>query len=467
MAEKDWSLEKWSELLKGCAPRIETPTLGALHPTSDVEQLPVHKESFPISAVIVDKIRDFSASKKISPFVVGLHLLFKTLAHFRASDEDSFCVGVPYDVRPPSFQSCMGMFVNTVLVPSPTTCCDSVERERDIATLNETWVRDILPIARTPYDLLVQKGFGCNVMLTFNVGLNISGAAASKEDGVTVEALNSSSGTSAKFDLTVAFEDDSAQQAGGEDGGWRMIVESGVGPVWQGLGETLLWELQQLLGSSEGGSQFPLARLPVPPVSSPADHEDKTPHPLVLDRSAPYYGTVAPSTTNNFPELFPADYTLPTNSPPYYPDVMRFAHGPQQFISDHLLAHEIFENVVKKHPNNAALRFSSQTLTYAELDARANRVANSLRDGSFKVGPNVFVGLLIDRSIEMMVGLLGILKAGGAYVPLDPSYPVERLEYMVQDSGVQSVVGGRNRSGVVGAGIGFKLFSLVCLLCGW
>ncbi|MGA4816246.1 AMP-binding protein [Pseudomonas aeruginosa] len=74
-------------------------------------------------------------------------------------------------------------------------------------------------------------------------------------------------------------------------------------------------------------------------------------------------------------------------------------------------------------------------MSYAELDARSNRLARVLR--SHGVGPEVRVGLALERSLEMVVGLLAILGAGGAYVPLDPEHPLERLQYMIEDSGVR------------------------------
>src|SRR5262249_44889229 len=75
---------------------------------------------------------------------------------------------------------------------------------------------------------------------------------------------------------------------------------------------------------------------------------------------------------------------------------------------------------------------------YAELAARANQLAHHLR--ALGVGPEIVVGLCVERSLEMIVGLLGILKAGGAYLPLDPSYPRERLIYMLRDACVSVVV---------------------------
>ncbi|WP_426134158.1 non-ribosomal peptide synthase/polyketide synthase [Pseudomonas sp. PWP3-1b2] len=97
--------------------------------------------------------------------------------------------------------------------------------------------------------------------------------------------------------------------------------------------------------------------------------------------------------------------------------------------------HQLIEDQVQRTPDAPALVFGATTLSYARLDARANQLAHALREKG--VGPDVLVGICIERSIEMVVGLLAILKAGGAYVPLDPEYPEDRLAYMIEDSGIQ------------------------------
>ncbi|WP_339542320.1 non-ribosomal peptide synthetase [Pseudomonas sp. JAI120] len=96
--------------------------------------------------------------------------------------------------------------------------------------------------------------------------------------------------------------------------------------------------------------------------------------------------------------------------------------------------HQLFSQQALKRAQAPALTFAGFTLTYAELDARANRLAWMLRERG--VGPQVRVGLALPRSLEMVIGLLAILKAGGAYVPLDPEYPLDRLHYMIEDSGI-------------------------------
>ncbi|WP_241526828.1 condensation domain-containing protein, partial [Pseudomonas sp. BIOMIG1BDMA] len=97
--------------------------------------------------------------------------------------------------------------------------------------------------------------------------------------------------------------------------------------------------------------------------------------------------------------------------------------------------HQLIEEQVALAPEAPALVFGQQRLSYAELNRRANRLAHRLIQAG--VGPDVLVGLAVERSIEMVVGLLAVLKAGGAYVPLDPEYPRERLAYMLEDSGVK------------------------------
>jgi hypothetical protein len=96
------------------------------------------------------------------------------------------------------------------------------------------------------------------------------------------------------------------------------------------------------------------------------------------------------------------------------------------------LIHELFEAQAARRPDAVAVAQEDDQLSYGELNARANRLARRLR--ALGVRPDARVGLCVERSLDMAVGLLGILKAGGAYVPLDPAYPIERLSYMVADS---------------------------------
>lgn len=94
--------------------------------------------------------------------------------------------------------------------------------------------------------------------------------------------------------------------------------------------------------------------------------------------------------------------------------------------------HQLFEEQVERTPHELAVKAADQFLTYRQLNCRTNQLARCLLQHG--VGPDCFVGLCVERGIDMVIGVLGILKAGGAYLPLDPNYPAERLQYMLEDA---------------------------------
>ena len=100
--------------------------------------------------------------------------------------------------------------------------------------------------------------------------------------------------------------------------------------------------------------------------------------------------------------------------------------------------HQRFEKQVELTPEAVALVYEGQRLSYADLNRRANQLAHRLRD--LGVTPDQLVGLRTDRSVEMVIGIIGILKSGGAYLPLDPAYPKDRITFMLEDSRVAVVV---------------------------
>ncbi len=106
---------------------------------------------------------------------------------------------------------------------------------------------------------------------------------------------------------------------------------------------------------------------------------------------------------------------------------------PDQLFPERCL-HQLFEDQARQRPDAPAVVYEENWLTYSALDQRANQLAYTLH--KLGVGPEVLVGLCVERSLEMIVALLALLKAGGAYVPLDPTYPDARLTFMLTDSGV-------------------------------
>ncbi|MDM8557745.1 amino acid adenylation domain-containing protein [Candidatus Parabeggiatoa sp. HSG14] len=123
---------------------------------------------------------------------------------------------------------------------------------------------------------------------------------------------------------------------------------------------------------------------------------------------------------------------------------------------------DLFEEQVEKTPTNIAVVFENKQLTYQELNSRANQLAHYLQ--TLGVKPEILVGICVERSLEMIVGLLGILKAGGAYVPLDPTYPKDRLVFMLEDSQIQLLV---TQQYLLEVWAKHKRISMVCLDRDW
>ncbi len=125
---------------------------------------------------------------------------------------------------------------------------------------------------------------------------------------------------------------------------------------------------------------------------------------------------------------------LPLLQAPQYPELIQHWNPAFQAQPASPTLHQLFEAQAAQRPTAIALSYDGEHLSYAALNAQANRLARKLREQG--AGPEVRVGIATERAMPLVVGLLAILKAGGAYVPLDPQYPAERLNYMIEDSGI-------------------------------
>jgi amino acid adenylation domain-containing protein len=118
-------------------------------------------------------------------------------------------------------------------------------------------------------------------------------------------------------------------------------------------------------------------------------------------------------------------------------NILEIWNSTQKEISDEL-AHHLFEEQVKKDPEKTAAVYGDQRITYRQLNEQANQLSRHL--SSRGVRPETLVGIFVERSIDMLIGILAVIKAGGAYVPLDPSYPEDRITFMLEDSGAKVVL---------------------------
>lgn len=107
-------------------------------------------------------------------------------------------------------------------------------------------------------------------------------------------------------------------------------------------------------------------------------------------------------------------------------------------IDDDCCVHQLFEQQVAKKPNTTALVFEDSSYSFEQLNHRANQLAAYLRE--LGVGPDILVGINIERSLDLMVATIAVMKAGGAYVPLDPAFPAERLDYMIDDANMRVIL---------------------------
>lgn len=147
-------------------------------------------------------------------------------------------------------------------------------------------------------------------------------------------------------------------------------------------------------------------------------------------------------------QLHPA-LAIPTgNGLEWLEQVRAWGGGRKDYPSAKSVA-QVFEEVAAAHPLATAVIDGTGNMNYAELNARANRVAHALR--SMGVGPEAMVGCCLERSAQLIIALLAILKAGGAYVPLDPGYPEDRVNLLLEDSGVPLVVTQRSLESVIPA----------------
>lgn len=141
----------------------------------------------------------------------------------------------------------------------------------------------------------------------------------------------------------------------------------------------------------------------------------------------------------NRPDEFISDLSLITKDEQLILNDWQIKKGNYEF--NHTL-HQLFERQAEKTPNNVALSFESQSITYRELNEKANQLAHRLYINGAK--PEVIVGVYMERSLEMVISILGILKSGAAYMPLDPAIPEDRLLYMLEDSAASILLTKKN-----------------------
>ncbi|WP_186032283.1 non-ribosomal peptide synthetase, partial [Burkholderia gladioli] len=295
----------------------------------------------------------------------------------RHAGQDDICIGTPVaNRRHAQTEDLIGFFVNTLVLRQQVRLDETFEAllARTRETTLGAYAHQDLPFEQLVEVMQPQRSLGHSPLFQAMIAMQNAPAGAIHLPELSIEPVEAEA-TTAKYDLTLNVE-----EAGGA---LQASFEYDTDLFDRETVERLASRLDQLLRAAvaqPGGAVGDLAMM--------SDAERRQ---WVEDWNA----TSAPA--------------------PHEPTVQAR-----------------FEAQVARTPEAIALAVGDERLSYAELDARANRLAHHLR--TLGVGPDVLVGISVERSVAMIVGLLGVLKAGGAYVPLDPSYPRERVAYMLADA---------------------------------
>jgi amino acid adenylation domain-containing protein len=366
-------VEYWKERLEGLAV-LELPTDRARPAVMSYRGA---RRSFVLSEGLVEGLKVLSREEGVTLFMTLL-AAFQTLLH-RYSGQEDIGVGSPIANRNQvEIEGLIGFFVNTLVlridVGGDPSFRELMGRVREVAL--GAYAHQDLPFEKLVEEINPDRDASRSPL--FQVMLVLENAPEPKPElaGLEVESLEGRTET-AKFDLTLFLTE--------EEGRLRGIFEYNTDLFEGSTMERMIGHWETLL---EGIVANPDQRLSELPILT----EDER-HRLLVE-------------WNDTKVDYPRDACI----------------------------HELFERQVERTPEAVAVVFGGEKLTYRELNARANQVAHYLRGRG--VGPEVLVGVCMERSLEMVVGLLGILKAGAAYVPLDPEYPKERLAFMIRDTGI-------------------------------
>ena len=339
-----------------------------------------HQE-FQLSLELTQKLTELSQQQGVTMFMTLL-AAYGTLL-YRYTGQSDILIGTPIANRNRrEIESLIGFFVNTLVMR--TDCSENPSFQELLMRVREmslsAYTHQDLPFEMLVEALQPERNLSHTPLFQVMFALENTPLSEVKMSGLTIDSLPLEWGT-AKFDLTLSMQN----------------TETGLMGVWEYNTDLFNSETVERMNGHfltllEGIIANPNERVSQLPLLTKVEQQQ-----LLIDG-------------HNTQVDYPADKCI----------------------------HQLFEEQVERTPNDVAVVFEEQQLTYNELNRRANQLAHYLQ--SLGVKPDELVGICVERSLEMIVGLLGILKAGGAYVPLDPEYPIERLSFMLEDSQVKVLV---------------------------
>ncbi|NOK38896.1 amino acid adenylation domain-containing protein, partial [Corallococcus exercitus] len=386
----------WKERLAGAPPALELPT-DRPRPPRQTSRGAVYR--LPMPPALATGLRELSRKAAVTPYMTLLAAFQVLLSRY--SGQEDLVVGTPVAGRGRrEVERLIGFFANTLALRLDTSGDPSFHallgRVRDVCL--GAYAHPDMPFEQL-VDLLVPQRDPSRPPLFQAMFVHVNSPwAALKWPGLTVTELDFEPGV-ARFDITLFLYDD----------------PSGMEARWEYNADLF--------------DEATMARM--------AAHYARLLEGAVAKPESPV--SALPLLTARERERAVTDWNDTGADVPVLPGV-----------------HALFEASVRRSPDAIAVRFGDERLTYAELDRRANRVAHALRQRG--VAPDTAVGLCVDRSLELAVGVLGILKSGAAYCPLDPAYPPERLALMLETSRAKVLVTRRSLASGLPEGGAERLF---------
>jgi amino acid adenylation domain-containing protein len=371
----DKQLDYWKKQLGGMLPVLQMPT-DRVRPA--VYGFQGTRRSLIMPGRLGEQMKALARREGVTPFLAYLSAFYALL--YRYTQQEDILVGCPIAMRNrPEVENLIGFFVNTLVMRGDLSGSPSfrtlVERMKSVA--RGAFSHQDVPFEKLVEALHPQRDPSRSPLFQVMFVLLNEVLPAMELAGVKLTPLEQLDTGAVKFDLILTV----AETPQGVNATFRYSTDLFEAATI----ERMLGHFQTVLEGIVADPDRPVANLP---LLRPVEVEQ-----LLLEHNA--------TQTD-----YPAEWC----------------------------AHQLFEAQAERTPAAVALSFEGECMSYGELNRRANQVARYLQ--VLGVGPEVLVGLCMERSLEMVVGMLGILKAGGAYVPLDPAYPTERLELMLEDSAV-------------------------------
>jgi amino acid adenylation domain-containing protein len=385
-------LEYWRQQLSGAPPSLELPLD---HPRPPHQTFRGGQYSLLLSPTILHFLQDLSRHEGATFFMTLLAAFSMLLARY--SGQEDLVIGSPIAGRNRAeVERLIGFFVNTLALRTDLT--GNVTFRQLLVRVRETclkaYAHQDVPFEKLVEELKPERDASRNPIFQVMFALqNVPVEEKKIAAGLAVERFSAGESTTSKFEISLfALE---------RPDGLRLVFEYNTDLFDRATIERMAQHFQTLLEGIVADPDLPIADLP---WLSEAERQQV---------------------------LVEWNHT----QEPY----------PERCI------HDLFEAQTEQTPDNIALVFNNQEISYRELNSRANQLAHYI--GRLDLGPEALVAVSMERSFEMVVALLGILKAGAAYVPLDPAYPRERLHFMLSDSAAPLLLTNQRSSDTIQANV--------------